>query len=148
MKQLSHLDERGAARMVDVNAKPVQKRTAVAEGRVCCTAATIRQLKAQDLPKGDVLSVARIAGIQGAKQTPQLIPLCHSLPLERVTVDFIIRRTEILIRCEAGTSAKTGVEMEALAGVSVAALTLYDMLKAVDKTMQIEGIRVVKKIKE
>jgi len=147
MKPFSHLDAAGRANMVDVNAKPVQRRTAVAEGRLVCAAATIRQLKAQALPKGDVLAVARVAGIQAAKQTAQLIPLCHPLPLDQVRIDLTVRRSEIVIRCEVTTSAKTGVEMEALTGVSVTALTLYDMLKAVDPAMRVEGVHVVKKVK-
>lgn len=148
MKKLTHLNEAGDAHMVDVNAKPVQKRLAVAEGSIHGEAATIRLLKAQGLPKGDVLAVARIAGIQGAKQTAQLIPLCHPLPLQHLSIDFKLLRTEIRIRCEVSTESKTGVEMEALTGVSVAALTLYDMLKAVDKSLHIEGIRLVKKVKQ
>lgn len=144
----SHLNERGEAHMVDVGAKPVQRREATATGRLCCAEETITSLKAQGLPKGDVLAVARIAGIQAAKLTSTLIPLCHQLPLDRVAVDFTIHPHAVEIHCTASTSSKTGVEMEALTGVSVAALTLYDMLKAVDKNMLIEGIRVVEKIKQ
>lgn len=144
----SHLDEHGAARMVDVSAKPIQFRRAVAQGNLLCQPATIRALRIQALPKGDVLGVARIAGIQAAKRTAELIPLCHTLPLRHVSVDFTIRRSSIRIICAAQTEATTGVEMEALTGVSVAALTLYDMCKAVDKTMRIDGIHVVEKIKK
>jgi cyclic pyranopterin phosphate synthase len=144
----SHLDEKGAARMVDVSAKPVQFRRAVAQGSLLCQPATIRALRVQALPKGDVLGVARIAGIQAAKRTAELIPLCHTLPLRHVSVDFTIHRRVIGITCAAQTEATTGVEMEALTGVAVAALTLYDMCKAVDKTMRIEGIHVVEKIKK
>jgi cyclic pyranopterin phosphate synthase len=149
MKQIfSHLDTAGAVRMVNVGHKPVQCRRAVAEGKLICQPATIRALKKNALPKGDVLTVAQIAGIQAAKRTSALIPLCHPLALNHVKISFKVRRGEIEIICTAETSAQTGVEMEALTGVSVAALTLYDMCKAVDKTMRITDIRVVKKIKE
>ena len=144
----SHLDERGNARMVNVGHKPVQRRRAVAEGRLVCAPATIRALKKNALPKGDVLTVAQIAGIQAAKRTAELIPLCHPLPLNHVEIHFRVRATAVEITCTAETSAQTGVEMEALTGVSVAALALYDMCKAVDKKMRIEGVRVVKKVKE
>ena len=143
----SHLDAAGAARMVDVGTKPVQQRRAVAAARLVCLPATIRALRAKALPKGDVLTVAQIAGIQAAKRTAELIPLCHQLPLDRVALEFRLRPDAIEITCTAQTSAKTGVEMEALTGASVAALTLYDMCKAVDKTMHIEGIHVVEKVK-
>jgi len=133
--------------MVNVGAKPLQRRRAVAAGSLVCAPATIRALKKNALPKGDVLTVAQIAGIQAAKRTSELIPLCHPLALSLVEVSFKVRRTAIDIVCTAETSAQTGVEMEALTGVSVAALTLYDMCKAVDKTMQIEGVRLVEKIK-
>ena len=146
--KFSHLNAAGAARMVNVGAKPVQRRRAVAPGKLICQPATIRALKRNALPKGDVLTVAQIAGIQAAKRTSELIPLCHPLGLNCVEVTFKVRATAIEIVCTAETSAQTGVEMEALTGVSVAALTLYDMCKAVDKTMRIEGIHVVKKIKE
>ena len=134
--------------MVNVGHKPVQRRRAVATGKLICAPATIRALKKNALPKGDVLTVAQIAGIQAAKRTAELIPLCHPLPLNHVAIQFKVRSTAVEIVCTAETSAQTGVEMEALTGVSVAALTLYDMCKAVDKKMRIEGIRVVKKVKE
>jgi cyclic pyranopterin phosphate synthase len=134
--------------MVNVGHKPVQRRRAVAAGRLVCAPATIRALKKKALPKGDVLAVAQIAGIQAAKKTSELIPLCHPLPLSQVEISFRIRASAIDIICAAETSAQTGVEMEALTGASVAALTLYDMCKAVDKKMRIEGIRVIEKIKE
>jgi cyclic pyranopterin monophosphate synthase len=143
----SHLDARGEARMVNVGAKRVQRRRAVAAGRLVCQPATLRALKARALPKGDVLTVAQVAGIQAAKRAGELIPLCHPLGLEHVEVRFRVRRDVIEITCAAETRARTGVEMEALTGVSVAALTLYDMCKAVDRTMHIEGIRVVEKVK-
>ena len=146
-KTFSHLAATGAARMVNVGHKPVQRRRAVAAGKLICAAATIRALKKNALPKGDVLTVAQIAGIQAAKRTAELIPLCHPLPLNQVEVSFRVKAAAIKIVCAAETSAQTGVEMEALTGASVAALTLYDMCKAVDKKMRIEDIRVVKKEK-
>jgi len=147
-KTFSHLDEAGSARMVNVGSKPVQRRRAVAEGTLVCAPATIRALKRNALPKGDVLTVAQIAGIQAAKRTAELIPLCHPLALCHVAVSFRVKRDRVEVECVAETSAQTGVEMEALTGVSVAALTLYDMCKAVDKALRIEGVRVVKKEKE
>jgi cyclic pyranopterin phosphate synthase len=146
-KQFSHLDAAGNARMVNVGAKPVQRRRAVAAGKLVCAPATVRALRCQALPKGDVLTVAQIAGIQAAKRTAELIPLCHPLVLNQVAVGFKLKRDGVEIYCTAETSAPTGVEMEALTGVSVAALTLYDMCKAVDKAMRIERVRVVEKIK-
>ena len=143
----SHLNAEGGARMVDVGHTPEQQRTARAEGWLRCRPETIAALRARALPKGDVLTVAQIAGIQAAKRTADLIPLCHTLALSQVAVTFKVTAREVRIRCTAETSAQTGVEMEALTGVSVAALTLYDMCKAVDKAMRIEGIRVVQKIK-
>lgn len=134
--------------MVNVGPKPVQLRRAVAVGKLVCQPDTIRALKRKALPKGDVLTVAQIAGIQAAKRTAELIPLCHPLALSHVAVNFRVRRTEIAIECRAETASQTGVEMEALTGVSVAALTLYDMCKAVDKTMSIEGVRVTLKSKQ
>ena len=144
----SHLDATGGARMVDVGHKPEQQRTARAEGWLRCRPETIAALRARALPKGDVLTVAKIAAIQAAKRTDELIPLCHSLPLNAVDVEFEINDAAIHIRASVSTTAKTGVEMEALTAVSIAALTLYDMCKAVDKTMQIDGIRVTEKIKQ
>ena len=133
--------------MVNVGHKPVQRRRAVAEGKLICAPATIHALKKNALPKGDVLTVAQIAGIQAAKRATDLVPLCHPLPLNHVEVTFRVRRAAVEIVCTAETSAQTGVEMEALTGVSVAALTLYDMCKAVDKKMRIEGVHLVKKEK-
>jgi cyclic pyranopterin phosphate synthase len=146
-KSFSHLDATGGARMVNVGHKPLQRRRAVAEGKLICQPATIRALKRNALPKGDVLTVAQIAGIQGAKRTAQLIPLCHPLALNHVEITFRVRAKAIEIVCAAETQSQTGVELEALTGVSVAALTLYDMCKAVDKTMRIGDIRVTKKEK-
>ena len=144
----SHLDEHGNAFMVDVGAKTAQRREAVAEGWLHCAESTLQALADQSLPKGDVLAVARVAGIQAAKRTQDLIPLCHQIPLESVKVSFETHPDRIRVEARVRTTAKTGVEMEALTAVSVAALTLFDMMKAVDKTMHIEGIRVVAKIKE
>ena len=147
-KTFSHLKPSGEARMVNVGHKPLQRRRAVAEGKLVCARDTIYALKKNALPKGDVLTVAQIAGIQAAKRTSELIPLCHPLPLHHVEINFRVRTSAIEIICTAETSAQTGVEMEALIGVGVAALTLYDMCKAVDKKMRIEGIHVVEKVKE
>jgi cyclic pyranopterin phosphate synthase len=144
----SHLDSEGGARMVNVAHKPEQQRIARAEGWLRCRPETIAALRARALPKGDVLTVAQIAAIQAAKRTDELIPLCHSLPLSVVEVGFDIEDSAIRIRASVTTTAKTGVEMEALTAVSVAALTLYDMCKAVDNSMQIDGIRVTEKIKQ
>ena len=146
-KSFSHLDASGGAKMVDVGAKPDQQRVAIAEGRLTCSPSTIKLLKARALPKGDVLTVAKIAGIQAAKNTAQLIPLCHPLALSHVDVEFSVESDGIAIRATARLTGKTGVEMEALTAVSVAALTVYDMCKAVDKAMSIGGIRVVEKRK-
>ena len=148
MKKFSHLDEAGSARMVNVGAKPVQHRRAVAVAVLVCQPATIRALKQNALPKGDVLTVAQIAGFQASKRTADLIPLCHPLALCHAAVSFRVKRDRVEAECVAETSAQTGVEMEALTGVSVAALTLYDMCKAVDKTMRIEGVRVREKTKQ
>jgi cyclic pyranopterin phosphate synthase len=147
MSGFSHLDDKGRAKMVDVGHKPAQLRIAVAEGFVRCQAKTVAALSAKSLPKGDVFTVAQIAAIQAAKRTDELIPLCHSLPLDAVEVTFSLKKDAVHIVAKAHTTAKTGVEMEALTAVSVAALTIYDMCKAVDKTMVIEGIRLVSKEK-
>ena len=147
MKKFSHLDAEGRAKMVDVGNKPAQLRIAVAEGCVHCQPKTIAALRAKKLPKGDVFTVAKVAAILAAKRVDELIPLCHSLPLDTVEVRFFLKKNLVHITAEARTTAKTGVEMEALTAVSVAALTIYDMCKAVDKTMRIEGIRLVGKTK-
>lgn len=144
----SHLDKQGVARMVDIGHKPAQRRSASAEAFVQCAPATIAALRAQALPKGDVLTVAKIAAIQAAKRTDELIPLCHSLPVDAVEVEFAVEDDAVAICARVSTTAKTGVEMEALTAVSVAALTIYDMCKAVDKGMVIRGIRVTEKRKE
>ena len=145
--KFSHLDTKGRAKMVDVGAKPDSARLAVAEGRLTCARTTIKQLTALALPKGDVLTVAKIAGIQAAKATSTLIPLCHPLALTAVDIEFDVGPDGVRIRATVRTTGKTGVEMEALTAVSVAALTIYDMCKAVDKTMPIGGIRVMEKRK-
>jgi cyclic pyranopterin phosphate synthase len=148
MADFSHLDPGGRARMVDVGHKPVQARAAVAEGIVHCAPETLAALRDHTVPKGDVLTVAKIAGIQAAKRTDELIPLCHSLPLDGVDIRFDLRDDGVFIEAEARTQARTGIEMEALTAVSVAALTIYDMCKAVDKGMIIGGIRLVRKTKQ
>jgi len=134
--------------MVDVGRKAIVFRRATAAGKLLCAASTICLLKKKALPKGDVLGVARIAGIQAAKRAADLIPLCHPLPLHHIEIDFRVTASAIEITCSVDTEAKTGVEMEALTGVSIAALTLYDMCKAVDKEMVISEVRVVEKIKK
>jgi len=144
-RALSHLDSSGNARMVSVGHKPDVARVAEARAFITLAAATIRLLKKNALPKGDVLTVAKIAGIQAAKQTSALIPLCHPLPLHHIDLHFTVRRGGIEIRATAKTIGKTGVEMEALTAASVAALTLYDMCKAVDKTMSFDVALLSKK---
>lgn len=144
-EKLTHMDERGQARMVDVGDKPVTKRRAVAEGRVRISAKLAETIDTDALAKGNLLEVARLAGIQAAKRTDELIPLCHSLPLDTVQVEAWMKGEAVHLRAEASTSWKTGVEMEALTAVSVAALTVIDMGKALDKAMVIESIRLVEK---
>ncbi|KPL73993.1 cyclic pyranopterin monophosphate synthase MoaC [Bellilinea caldifistulae] len=145
--KLSHIDEEGRARMVDVGSKPETERTAVAKGEVHLKPETISLIRAGLMKKGDVLTVAQIAGIQAAKRTAELIPLCHPIPIHQVQVDLQIRDelpgVEITARLK--SSGKTGVEMEALTAVAVAALTVYDMVKAVEKTARIQNIRLVEK---
>ena len=144
---LSHLDDSGTARMVDVGAKPVTGRVAVARGSVTMKPETLALIRSDGFEKGDVLGVARVAGVMAAKNTAQLIPLCHPLPIDVVTVDFELDTdaSRVNIEASAKTSAKTGVEMEAMTAVSVAALTIYDMCKAADRAMRIEAVRLVKK---
>ncbi len=146
-RTLSHLDTLGKARMVDVGHKPIQHRRAVAAATLLCQPVTIRILKRDAMPKGDVLTVAQIAGIQATKRTADLVPLCHPLALCHVKIGFRVKRDRIEITCVAETTAQTGVEMEALTGASVAALTLYDMCKSVDKAMSIENVRILAKTK-
>ncbi len=143
--RLSHLDESGAAHMVDVTAKDATRRTAVATGVLRTRADVVELITTGGLPKGDALATARVAGILAAKRTSDLIPLCHQLALTGVDVEFAIGATDVTITATVRTTDRTGVEMEALTAVSVAALTLYDMLKAVDPAATIDGIAVVRK---
>jgi cyclic pyranopterin monophosphate synthase len=142
---LTHVDEAGAARMVDVSAKAVTPRRAVAAGRVDTTAEVVALLKSDGLPKGDALAVARLAGIMGAKRTPDLIPLCHPIGLHGVTVDLQIAATSVEITATTKTADRTGVEMEALTAVATAGLALIDMIKAVDPAASIQAVRVLRK---
>jgi cyclic pyranopterin monophosphate synthase len=152
-RKLSHVDHKGHARMVDVSAKPVTQREAIAEGFILLQAETLRAIAEGRVPKGEVLSVARVAAIMAAKRCGDLIPLCHPLPVESVDVDFDVPAVRpdqhepqnLRIHAKARIAAKTGVEMEALTAVAVAALTVYDMCKAIDKTMVIGDIRLLKK---
>jgi len=146
--RLSHVDGRGDVRMVDVGAKPVSAREAIAEGRIRISAEALRLIRAGAIKKGDPLQIARIAGIMAAKRTADLIPLCHPLPLTHVDVSLEPEAGGYRIVAAVRTEARTGVEMEALTAVSVAALTIYDMVKAVDKQMVIEAIRLIEKRKE
>jgi cyclic pyranopterin phosphate synthase len=147
MAGLTHLDGQGRVQMVDVGSKPTTDREATAKGYVSMQPETLRLIKQGLMKKGDVLTVAQLAGIMGAKRTSELVPLCHPLPLNQVNVELELdeARGRVNITATASTSAKTGVEMEALTAVSVAALTVYDMCKAVDRGMRIEGVRVVRK---
>jgi cyclic pyranopterin phosphate synthase len=144
--ELSHVDESGSVRMVDVGAKPLSRRRAVARAEVRVAPETARRLR--ELPKGDALATAQLAGIMAAKQTSVLIPLCHPLPLSHVSVELNVRDAAVEIVATAETTAQTGVEMEALTAASVAALTVYDMAKAIDKEMVISEVRLVEKTKE
>jgi cyclic pyranopterin phosphate synthase len=146
MSRLSHLNEAGEANMVDVSAKGESARIAVAEGRVRMLPRTLREIFEHGVPKGDVLAVARVAGIQGAKRCSDLIPLCHPLPITKIGVEFAAEGDDCLaIRAECRVTGRTGVEMEALTAVSVAALTVYDMCKALDKGMIIERVQLLSK---
>jgi len=147
MSDLTHFDDAGQAHMVDVSAKAVTAREAVAEGRVLMTPETLALVEAGTAKKGDVLAVARLAGIMGAKKTSELIPLCHPLPITKVSLDLVADPAlpGVRITATVKTSGQTGVEMEALTAVSTAALTIYDMLKAAEKGMRIEGIRLLSK---
>jgi len=146
MSELSHFDERGGSHMVDVGAKEITQRTARAYGRVHMAEATLRLIRDRDLAKGDVLEVARLAGIMAAKKTADLIPLCHPLGLDSVAISFDFPdATSVAIEALANVTAKTGVEMEALVAVSVAGLTIYDMCKSVDREMTIEMVRLEEK---
>jgi len=145
MTGFSHVDEHGAARMVDVSAKDVSVRTASAEGRVDLSAECVALLRGEGVPKGDVLAVARVAGLMGAKRTPDLVPLCHPIALHGVTVDLVVDDAGVAVTATARTADRTGVEMEALTAVTVACLTVVDMTKAVDPRGTITGIRVLTK---
>ena len=145
MAELTHLDERGAARMVDVGGKVETARIAIASGRIRMSAAALEAIREATVAKGDVLATARIAGIMAAKRTADLIPLCHPLGLDAVTIDFAFEADAIRATCTAALTAKTGVEMEAMTATSIALLTIYDMAKAIDKAMVIEQVRLIAK---
>jgi cyclic pyranopterin phosphate synthase len=145
MSELSHVSESGEVRMVDVGGKPLSRRRAIASARVRMAAETARRLR--DLPKGDALVTAQLAGIMAAKRTAELIPLCHPLPLTSIDVQVVAETSSVEITATVETTAQTGVEMEALTAASVAALTVYDMAKAVDKEMVVEDVRLVEKTK-
>jgi cyclic pyranopterin phosphate synthase len=143
--ELTHVDERGAARMVDVSAKAITAREAVAAGRLTTTAEVIALLRRDGLPKGDALAVARVAGIAGAKRTPDLVPLCHPVALHGVTVDLEVTEDSVEITATTRTADRTGVEMEALTAVVAAGLALYDMVKAVDRSAVLTDVRLLAK---
>jgi len=148
MNRLSHIAADGSAQMVDVSAKPMSARIATAAGKIRLRPATAALISKNQIAKGNVVATARIAGIQAAKQTAQLIPLCHNLALSHVEVSIVAISDGLEVECTARTAAQTGVEMEALTGVSLALLTIYDMCKAVDKEMEISDIRLLKKTKK
>lgn len=145
MSGLTHIDEYGAARMVDVGGKPASRRRAIASGRIAMSAEALAAIRTGDAPKGDVLAAARIAGIMAAKRTGELIPLCHPLGLETVSIDFAFEDGAIRATASAALTGKTGVEMEAMTAVCVALLTIYDMAKAIDKAMVIGEVRLIAK---
>lgn len=145
--KFSHLNQRGEADMVDIGEKPVIRRRAVARGRVTMQAETVDLIRTEQLRKGDVLAVARIAGINAAKKTAELIPLCHQIALDKVSIDFSIEENGVMIEARVSCQARTGVEMEALTAAAVAGLTIYDMCKAVDKTMIIGEVVLLEKTK-
>ena len=147
-KQLSHVDKKGDARIVDVGNKKIQRRTAKASGTIRMAAETIQAIKDDQVKKGNVLAVARDAGIQAAKATSGMIPMCHPLPLDSIRIDFEFRDDGVTATCIVSCQARTGVEMEALTGVSVTLLTIYDMCKAIDKGMTLDQIRLIYKQKE
>lgn len=144
-RRLSHLDDRGAARMVDVSAKPVTARSATASGAVHTTVEVIGMIAAGGLPKGDALATARVAGVLAAKRTSELVPMCHQVALSGVDIDFRIGVSQVDVVASVRTTDRTGVEMEALTAVTVAALTVYDMIKAVDPAARLDDIHVVRK---
>lgn len=145
MTKLTHLDENGAAQMVDISAKGATLREAVAQGKISMSAAALDAIKAGSVKKGDVLAVARVAGIMAAKKTSELIPLCHPLALSKVSIDFVFEEQAIRVSAMARLYGQTGVEMEALTAASIALLTVYDMAKALDKDMVISDIRLMSK---
>jgi len=147
MKRLTHISADGRAQMVDVSTKPLSARKAIATGRIRLQRATLDLISKDQIAKGNVFATARIAGIQAAKQTADLIPLCHTLPLGEIAIDIVTSKDHAEVKCTARTVAQTGVEMEALTGVTIALLTIYDMCKAVDKQMQIAEVRLVQKTK-
>jgi cyclic pyranopterin monophosphate synthase len=147
MRRLTHIGGDGRARMVDVSAKPLSKRRAVAEGKIRLQRETLDLITGDQIAKGNVFATARLAGIQAAKQTAQLIPLCHTLPLGQVNIDIVASKDGADVECTAQTIAQTGVEMEALVGVTVALLSIYDMCKAVDKDMIISDVQLFEKTK-
>ena len=147
-ERLSHIGSDGRAQMVDVSAKPMSARAAIAKGKIKLQRKTLELISADQIAKGNVFATARLAGIQAAKQTAHLIPLCHTIPLSEVKIDVVATRTAAEVTCTARTIAQTGVEMEALTGVAIALLTIYDMCKAVDKKMQIADVRLIKKTKQ
>jgi cyclic pyranopterin phosphate synthase len=147
MKRLSHIGGDGRARMVDVSAKATSARAAIASGKISLNAKTLELIRKNEIAKGDVIATAKIAGIQAAKGTAHLIPLCHTIPLSEVKLDIDVSNEGAEVRCVARTVAQTGVEMEALTGVTVALLTIYDMCKAVDKEMTLFNIRLIQKEK-
>ncbi len=147
MRRLTHIEADGRARMVDVSAKPMSKRRAVATGKIRLQRETLDLITNDQIAKGNVFATARIAGIQAAKQTAHLIPLCHTLPLAEVKIDIVTSNQGAQVKCTAQTVAQTGVEMEALVGVTAALLTIYDMCKAVDKKMEIYDVRLIEKTK-
>ncbi|HTH18591.1 MAG TPA: cyclic pyranopterin monophosphate synthase MoaC [Candidatus Udaeobacter sp.] len=148
MKNLTHISRDGRAKMVDVSGKPLSKRRAVARGDIRLQRETLELIAKDQIAKGNVFATARIAGIQAAKQTAQLIPLCHTLPLGQVSIDIVTSKDGAEVTCSADTVAQTGVEMEALVGVTVALLTIYDMCKAVDTEMAIMDVRLIEKTKQ
>ena len=148
MDRLTHVGADGRAQMVDVSSKPLSARTAIAAGKIRLRPETVDLISANEIAKGDVFATARIAGIQAAKQTAHLIPLCHTLPLSEIKIDIAMSKAAAEVTCTARTVAQTGVEMEALTGVAVALLTIYDMCKAVDKEMQIFDVRLMEKTKQ
>jgi cyclic pyranopterin monophosphate synthase len=148
MNQLTHVSNDGKVQMVDVSAKPISNRTAIAKGKIKLQRKTLHLISKDQIAKGNVFATARLAGIQAAKQTAHLIPLCHTITVSDVKIDIVNNRDGAEVTCTARTIAQTGVEMEALTGVMIALLTIYDMCKAVDKKMEIGNVRLIKKTKE